>query len=172
MSSLCAVSTWIPAFAALLAAFAALTVPRVTFQLALRQDHIKWHRDQRAQLYVDLIVEANAESLQMEYEIACEQADGEREVGAGWYTDLRLLPAERARLGARATMFASREVLRQFNAMEGVGARRSLKLGGAETTDIHARIRMTEALGALQQAIRAEMRTDDHTMIPRRWRRK
>jgi hypothetical protein len=161
-------STWVPVIAALLAAFAALTVPQVTFRLALRQDYIRWHRDQRAELYADLLVEAHAESLQMEYEIALSNAEPGADIGAGWYTDLRLPPGERARLGARATMFASRNVLRNFNTMEGVGARRSFNFRQFEATDVHAKLKMLDAHEALQKAIRAEMRSDDRKIVS--WR--
>jgi hypothetical protein len=47
--------------AALLAAIVAVTVPLVTFRMTLRSDHVRWARDERAKLYIDLIVEAVAE---------------------------------------------------------------------------------------------------------------
>jgi len=48
----------------------AVTVPWMTFRLALRQDQARWLREQRAELYVDLLTEAHAETQWLEYELA------------------------------------------------------------------------------------------------------
>ena len=40
---------------ALIAAIIAVVVPLVSFRLALRQDHSRWLREQREELYVDLL---------------------------------------------------------------------------------------------------------------------
>jgi len=45
-----------------LAAIIAITVPWMTFRLALRQDHERWLREQRSQLCVDILTEAYAEA--------------------------------------------------------------------------------------------------------------
>jgi hypothetical protein len=89
-----------------LAAIVAVSVPWMTFRLALRQDQVRWLREQRAQLYVDLLTEAYAEQQYFEYEIA---DDDTRERMRGHFVDLRLPPMERARLGARGTIFASQK---------------------------------------------------------------
>jgi hypothetical protein len=82
-----------------LAAIIAVAVPWMTFRLTLRLDHTRWLREQRAQLYVDLLTEAYAEQQYFEYDMA----DDETRARMGrHFTDLRLPPLERARLGARA----------------------------------------------------------------------
>jgi hypothetical protein len=45
--------------------------------------------------------------------------------------------------------------------MMGVGGRSMLEFRMFELNDLQAKIKMAEALEALEQAIRAEMRTDD-----------
>src|SRR5215469_3817623 len=83
-----------------------LTVPWITFRLALRQDQIRWLREQRAQLSVDLLAEAHAEQKWLQYALA---DDGTRESLREHFaaTDTRLPPLEPARLGARGTSFGS-----------------------------------------------------------------
>jgi hypothetical protein len=46
---------------AIIASIVAVAVPWFTFRLALRQDQQRWLREQRSQLYVDLLTEAYAE---------------------------------------------------------------------------------------------------------------
>jgi len=41
----------------------AATVPYMTFKLALRQDQARWLREQRSQLYVDLLTEARRAAI-------------------------------------------------------------------------------------------------------------
>jgi hypothetical protein len=92
--------TWVALGASLLAAIVAVTVPLVTFRTTLRSDHTRWVQDERAKLYLDLIVEAVAE-----YEpFRVVDPSPER-------TEALLAPArERAQLGARVIMFASDRV--------------------------------------------------------------
>jgi hypothetical protein len=68
-------------------AIIAVTVPWFTFRLALRQDHVRWIREQRSQLYVDMLTEAGAEQDWLEYRLADEVA---RERAREWYTNKRL----------------------------------------------------------------------------------
>jgi hypothetical protein len=88
----------------ILATIIAVTVPWVTFRLALRQDRERWIREQRSQLYVDMLTEAQAEQDWLEYAVADEET---KQAARSWFTDKRLPPLERARLGARGTIFAS-----------------------------------------------------------------
>lgn len=90
----------------------AVGVPQISFRLALRQDRTRWLLEQRAQLYVDLLTEAYAEQQWIELDCASKDV---REAMREHFTDLRLPPLDRARLGVRATMFASRTVNRLFN---------------------------------------------------------
>jgi hypothetical protein len=100
----------------LVATIIAVAVPVMTFHLALRQDAIRWLRERRAELYVDLLAEAHAEQQYLEFATADEET---RAAAQDHFTatDTRLPPLERARLGARGTIFASQTVNRLFNRM-------------------------------------------------------
>jgi hypothetical protein len=67
------------------AAIIAVTVPWQAFRLALRQDQARWLREQRAQLYADLLTEAYAEQQYVEHAMASE--DVKKRIR---FTDLRL----------------------------------------------------------------------------------
>jgi hypothetical protein len=71
------------------AAIIAVSVPWMTFRLALRQDQVRWLREQRAQLYADLLTEAYAEQQYFDYQIA---DDDTREQMRKYFVDLRLPP--------------------------------------------------------------------------------
>jgi hypothetical protein len=100
-------STALALLSAGIAAIIAIVVPWLAFHLALRQDHTRWLREQRAEVCVDLLTEAYAEQQWLEFDMA---DDDTRQSWAAHFHDLRLPPLERARLGVRATMFASRTV--------------------------------------------------------------
>ena len=81
----------------------------MAYRLTLRQDAIRWLRERRAQLYVDLLTEAHAEQAYLAFITSSEQAREQmREVFAA--TDTRLPPLERARLGAQGSVFGSQQV--------------------------------------------------------------
>jgi hypothetical protein len=98
--------------AALLATIIAVVVPWMTFRLALRQDQARWLREQRALLYVDLLTEAHAEQQYFNYAMA---DDEDKERLRKYWTDLKLPQPERARLGSRTTILASRTVNHLFS---------------------------------------------------------
>jgi hypothetical protein len=151
------VDTVLTLVAACLAFVAAVFVPYMTFRLALRQDQTRWLRDQRAALYVDLLLEAHAEQEWFEYATA---DDDTRERMSMYFKDLRLPETERARLGARGTVFASSEVNARFNQLEGIMARSSLVRPGYESERSALRVRIDDAATALQTVIRDELGTD------------
>jgi hypothetical protein len=93
-----------------IAAIIAIVVPLVSFRLALRQDQARWLREQRTQLYVDMLTEALGEEQRLEYTMA---DDDTRERMKSWFTDLRMPALERARLGARGTAYGSKPKGRQ-----------------------------------------------------------
>src|SRR6266536_3255812 len=95
-------TTLLPSFVAIVLA---LTVPWFTFRLALRQGRIARLEDRRAEFYIDLLTEALAEKQWFEYQI--EDPAIHKRLGAH-FTDLRLSPLERARLGSRGRIAASR----------------------------------------------------------------
>jgi hypothetical protein len=118
----------------------------MTFRLTLRQDRIRWTREQQAALYVDLLTEAYAEQQFFEYDMA---EDETRERMRPHFTDLRLPPLERARLGARGTLFASRTANAAFNRMQTEALRVSLAPGRHEGYRIAGRVEMGRAYGEL-----------------------
>lgn len=141
-----------------LAAIIAVSVPWMTFRLALRQDQIRWLREQRAQLYADLLTEAYAEQQYFDFEIADDET---REQMRRYFVDLRLPPFERARLGARGTIFASRTVNRLFNRLQGEALNSTLVTRPRHEGDrLVARMRVGRALEELQAAIRRELGAD------------
>src|SRR6266545_8350407 len=141
-----------------LAAIIAVSVPVMTFRLALRQDQVRWLREQRAQLYVDLLTEAYAEQQYFDYEIADDET---RERMRRYFVDLRLPPLERARLGARGTIFASRTVNQLFNRMQAEALDPMLKPIRHEGDRTAVRVRVAGTLEELQAAIRQELGADD-----------
>jgi hypothetical protein len=142
---------------AVLAVIIAISVPWMTFRLALRQDQARWLREQRAQLYADLLTEAYAETQYLEYEMADDETRGRMRAH---FTDLRLPPLERARLGARGTIFASRTVNRLFNRLQGEALSATLKPQRHDGDQMVARVRVGGILDELQDAIRRELGTD------------
>jgi hypothetical protein len=133
----------------------AVTVPLFAYRLALRQEHARWLRDRRAELYIDLLTEAYAEQqwLQMS------SADGEaRERFSSHFPDLRLPPADRARLGTRGTMFGSSTTNKLFNllAAEALWGTIKPRTGGPDTV---LRVRVGRIMEELQRVVREEMRS-------------
>jgi len=151
------VDTVVTLLAACLALVAAVLVPYVTLRLASQQDQAQWLRDQRSALYVDLLTEAEAEQQWFEYATS---DDDTRDRMSTYFKDLRLPETERVRLGARGTVFASREVNTRFNQFEGILARSSLIRPGREDERSALRATIGDAAAALQRAIRRDLGAD------------
>ncbi|MEV0267532.1 hypothetical protein AB0H43_02025 [Hamadaea sp. NPDC050747] len=150
--------TWIALAAVVVSGIVAVTVPRLTFRLALKQDEARWLREQRAQLYVDVMTEAYAEQLWFEYHLIPQRS---RE-GIRLPADLRLKPFERAQLGCRMWIIGSREVNRRFNAIFPVMFDADLRSDEfPEYNQVISRVKFGEAMDALHAAIRREMSFDD-----------
>src|SRR5690242_7804473 len=81
----------------------------MAYRLLLRRDAIRWLRERRAQLYVEMLAQAYAERY---YVTFATSGDSAREVMRESFaaTDTRLPPVERARLGASGSVFASHQV--------------------------------------------------------------
>ena len=141
-----------------LTAIIAITVPWMTFRLALRLDRNRWLRDRLSELYVDLLTEAYAEIQYTKHAMASSEV---RERAAEWFTknDVRLLPAERARLGARASIFGSQAVNQLFNQLESIGSRATLGPGD-DAGNLRMNIQIDELLDKLQAAVRHELGAD------------
>jgi len=101
-------ATWV----ALVAVAVAVTIPWLTFRLAMRQDHVRWIREQRTELYVAMLAEAYAEREWLNLETAMPET---QERVRPFFTDTRLPQAERAQLGARGSILGSRTVNRLSN---------------------------------------------------------
>ena len=153
---------------ALLAAVVAVAVPVWTFKRTLELESIKWVRDQRAQLYIDMLAEAYAEKqwfldLMTRREIALIEArDGEEHRGPSRADfppgpDLRLGPVERAKLGARGEVFASDEVSTAFNAFNAALSQCSLFPPKSEGDAHMAKIQAEKLFDALSTEVRNEL---------------
>jgi hypothetical protein len=141
---------------ALLAAVVAVTVPALAFRFTIRQEQARWLREQRAQLYVDLLTEAYAEQQWLEQELLAEE---DRERFNEHFADLRLSQLERARLGARANIIGSRDVNRRFMELERIGFWSGLA-HHSEAERLSTRARAEEAVENLQKAIREDLDSD------------
>jgi hypothetical protein len=148
--------------AAALAAIVAVAVPWMTFRLALRQDQLRWLREQRAQLYIELLTEAYAEKQDFHHQLLDDETRARSR-----YTDLRLPPLERARLGARSTIYASKAITRLFNQLQHEAASASLAGVRDHNDRLMARVHVDGAFDALQDAIRHELGADLITLEPR-----
>jgi hypothetical protein len=114
------------------AAVIAVVVPGMTFRFALRQDAARWLREQRAQLYIDMLTEAQAEQKWIEHTLADKTV--QERMMAPYFTDTRLPPLERARLGARGAVYSSQTVNRLFNRLMAEGQQALLNLDGLDPT--------------------------------------
>jgi hypothetical protein len=132
----------------------AVSVPWITFRLALRQDRDRRLQEQRTQLYVDVLTEAHAECKWLERELADPKA---LERIPSPFHDLRLSPLERARLGARGTAFASGEVNQAFNKLMGYALEATLIRPRNEAERLVVRMRVGGALEELEQVVRREL---------------
>ena len=84
----------------------ALIVPVLAYQFALRQENRRWLREQRAALYLDLLVEIDAEQDWATFHNRSEQDQQEAR-----YQDHRMSPKDRKHLDARVVAYASPQVL-------------------------------------------------------------
>lgn len=144
-------------FSLIVTTIVAVVVPFLAFQFAVRQEKVRWLREQRAQYYVDLLTEAYAEKQHLEYEMADEET---RQYMRAHYVDLRLPPAERAKLGARGNVFGAAEVNRAFNRIQTVAFRSMFGPGAGVPDPITTRMRLATALEDLQAAIQKDLGTE------------
>jgi hypothetical protein len=141
----------------------AVTTPWFTFRLALRQDQARWLREQRAQLYVDMLTEAYAEQQYIHYVIIDDET---RARFGGRFDDVRLPPVERARLGARGNIFGSKAVNRSFSRLTSEASKATLGPQKKEPEQGMVRVQVGAALDELQAAIRSELGADRIALDP------
>jgi hypothetical protein len=142
----------------------AIVVPWLAFRYALLREQRQWSREQRAQVYVDLLIEASAEHdwLLNKLDFADTPA---HDVPA--FQDHRMSDKERRRLGARVLAYGSKEVVRRHNALSGEGTWALMQMRD-EFERNAARINNELAFDALQAQIRLELESEQG--LPR-WRR-
>ncbi len=141
----------------------------MAYRLTLRQDAIRWLRERRAQLYVDLLTEAHAEQAYLAFVTSSDQAREQmREAFAA--TDTRLPPLERARLGARGSVFGSSKVGGLYDLLMAEAWPVELNPGRFRLDEARLRVlaRTAGLLGDLEAAIRRELGADQ---IPPKTRR-
>lgn len=131
------------------------------YRLTLRQDAIRWLRERRAHVYVDLLTDAHAEQFYLSFltssGLAREQM---REVFAE--TDTRLPPLERARLGARGSVFGSPKVRGLYELLMAEASPVTLKPGRFRSDEARMQVlaRTAGILGELEVAVRRELGAD------------
>jgi hypothetical protein len=133
----------------------------MAYRLTLRQDAVRWLRERRAQLYVDLLTEAHAEQFYLAFVTSSDTAREQmREVFAE--TDTRLPPLERARLGANGSVFASPKVRGLYELLFAEAWPVSLNPGRFRSDKARMQVlaRTAGILGELEAAVRRELGAD------------
>ncbi len=152
--------TWVALVAAFLATVVAVAVPWFTFRLAMRQDHVRWIREQRSELYVDMLAEAYAEQDWLKLETAPAHI---QESGRKFLTDKRLSPAERSRLAARGSIHGSQRVYQlftQFNGEAHMLLISSRVENDPDAIQMTVDVRLGALIDELREAIRSELGAD------------
>jgi hypothetical protein len=140
----------------------------MAYRLTLRQDAIRWMRERRAQLYVDLLTEAHAEQFYLAFVTSSDTAREQmREVFAE--TDTRLPPLERARLGASGSVFGSPKVRGLYELLMAEAWPVSLNPGRFRSDEARMRVlaRTAGILGDLEAAVRRELGADRISPVTR-----
>jgi hypothetical protein len=106
---------------------------------------------------VDLLTEAHAEARYISHAAARPEV---RERTAEFFAagDMRLPPLERARLGARSSIFGSPAVNELFNKLQAVGADATLR--AHDDDGMAANMRLGELMEKLEATIRHELGAD------------
>ena len=157
-----------------------LLLATLGFWLALRQDEVRWLRDKRADLYIDLLIEGYAEHNWVREELTAMEIreisdengtdyDAGRRAEDDWrdrigrLTDTRLPTSERALLGARMSAFATVEVRRLFNAIGACSPLPPPARGQATAL----KVRLALAWEALDGGVSAELQKSQRTTCQR-----
>jgi len=131
----------------------------MAYRLILRRDAIRWLRQRRAQLYVDMLMQARAQQFYLSVVTGSDTARM-REVFAE--TDTRLPPLERARLGANTSVFASPKVVALYDLLFAEAC--PVEVNPVRFRSDEARLkvlgRTAGILGDLEAAVRRELGAD------------
>jgi hypothetical protein len=125
----------------------------------LRRDAMRWLREHRAQLYVDMLMQARAEQFYLSVVTGSDTARM-REVFAE--TDTRLPQLERARLGANASVFASPTVRGLYELLFAEAWPVEVYPGRFRSDEARIRVlaRTAGSLADLEAAVRRELGVD------------
>jgi hypothetical protein len=144
----------------LLGPFVVLVVAWLAFRFGLRQDERRSTREQRAAVYVDILVEASAQG-----DVAKDKMARAEILAAGGdpkddrfspLPDDRLGSGDRRRLAARAHAWASRETILRWNRLENYEFNSRLK----RTSVPQFHVEHSALLESLQHQIRHEFNLD------------
>ena len=133
----------------------------MAYRLTLRRDAIRWLRERRAQLYVDMLMQARAEQFHLSFVTSSDTAREQmREVFAA--ADTRLPPVERARLGASGSVFASHKVNGLYELLFAEAWPVSVNPGAFRSDEARMKVlaRTARILGDLEEAVRRELGAD------------
>jgi hypothetical protein len=133
----------------------------MAYRLTLRRDAIRWLRERRARLYVDLLMQARAQQFYLSFITSSDTAREQmREVFAE--TDTRLPTRDRARLGARGSVFASPEVRGLYELLFAEAWPVEVSPGRFRSDEARLKVlgRTARILGELEAAICRELGTD------------
>ncbi|WP_430497059.1 hypothetical protein ACQRWP_20775 [Micromonospora trifolii] len=144
--------SWVALMAAVIAATVAVTIPVWTFRNTIKQERQRWIRDQRGVLYIDILTEAQAELRWVTNEMKIRPDKS--------FVDMRTSRHDRARLGARISVFSTADIHSVFDAFQERMAELQ-HVGPEQPADIRiARLREAEnTFSALEEAIRTELET-------------
>jgi hypothetical protein len=130
----------------------------MAYRLILRRDAIRWLREHRAQLYVEMLTQAYAERY---YVTFATSSDSAREVMRESFaaTDTRLSPVERARLGASGSVFASPKVNGLYDLLIAEAWPVEVNPGRFRSDEARIKVlaRTAGILGDLEAAVRREL---------------
>ena len=133
----------------------------MTYRLNLRRDTIRWLRERRAQLYVEMLTQAYAERY---YVTFATSSDSARELMRESFaaTDTRLPPVERARLGASGSVFASPKVHGLYDLLFAEAGLVTVNPARFRSDEARMQVmaRIAGILGDLEAAIRRELGAD------------
>lgn len=156
-------SDWITLAAIAATVLTAVLTTRQAYRFSIRQDDRRWARAQRADLYIDLLVEGRAEA---DWAVSQWTALEISQIGGPTAHDhlesLDLLPddrmpsRERKALGARMLAYASPEVITLFNEI----GRHAPLLPMTRRIPAVEKRRLEDAFTNLEARVRAELRDE------------
>src|SRR5690242_11647993 len=130
----------------------------MAYRLMVRRDAIRWLRVQRAQLYVDMLMQARAEQFYLSF-VTSSDTRGSRWVRSSPRPTRGCPPLERARLGASGSVFASPQVRGLYELLFAEAWPVEVNPGRFRSDEARMEVlgRIAGILGDLEAAIRREL---------------